>query len=322
MIDIDQSSIRKFTKVFSIQYAMENAQIFNIQRYSVQDGPGIRTTVFFKGCPLGCQWCHNPESHVREPEIWVNENLCRRCGECREYCPQQGPLADGTRSIRDGVLCIRCGQCVAACPIKARQLLGHTITVAEMFEEIVKDRIFYDESGGGVTFSGGEPLLQADILLEILKLCRVRGIHTAVDTCGYAPRQDLLALGALTDLMLYDLKIMDDRNHREYTGVSNRLILDNLVALGKIHHNIWIRIPIVPGVNDSPENLIATAQLLAANVQVELVNLLPFHDTGMHKLPRLDRPNMLGEVPRPTPELMSQAAGHFTRLGLKVKIGG
>jgi pyruvate formate lyase activating enzyme len=301
---------------------MENAKIFNIQHYSLQDGPGIRTTIFFKGCPLSCRWCHNPESQSSEPEIWVNENLCRRCGECREVCPQHGPLADGTRSIRDGALCIRCGQCVAACPIKARQLLGHTVTVAEMFKEIEKDQIFYEDSGGGVTFSGGESLLQADFLLKILQLCRVRGIHTAVDTSGYAPREDLLAIGVFTDLMLYDLKIMDDRKHREYTGVSNRMILDNLVALGKIHHNIWIRIPIVPGVNDSPENLIATAQFLAANVQVRLVNLLPYHDTGMHKLLRLDRSNLLGDVSRPTLESLGQAADHFTKLGLKVKIGG
>ena len=299
---------------------METGLVFNIQRYSIQDGPGIRTTVFLKGCPMDCWWCHNPESQSPEPEIVVLEGRCMRCGECRKVCPQEGAGApkdpDGTRR------CIRCGACVAACPTGARQMVGRPMTAADVLAEVLKDRVFYEESGGGATFSGGEPLLQPGFLKAVLAACRSAGLHTAVDTCGFAPKEDLLAIAPLADLFLYDLKFMDEASHVRYTGASGAGVLDNLRALGRVHENIWIRVPIIPGINDSADHLEALARCASSIGGVRQVNVLPYHGAGAYKSPRVGKAYRLQKIAPPSPERMEDVAAKFRGHGLNVRIGG
>jgi pyruvate formate lyase activating enzyme len=290
--------------------AVESGVVFKIQRYSLQDGPGIHTTVFLKGCPLDCWWCHNPESHSPEPEITIVESRCIRCGECGERCPNKlaGP-------------CTRCGACVDACPADARQMIGRTMTTRDLLAEVRKDRIFYDESGGGVTLSGGEPLMQPEFLQSVLRACRDDGIHTAIDTCGYAPQEQLLAAAALADLVLYDLKMMSDAGHVRFTGVSNTRILDNLVALGERHHRIWVRVPVIPGVNDSGEELERMARFAAGVPGVRRLCLLPYHELGSQKSRRLGRPYRMDGTAVPGPERLEAMAKLFREAGLEVTTG-
>ncbi len=322
---------------------MNSGLVFNIQRYSIEDGPGIRTTVFLKGCPLACWWCHNPESQAAEPEIAVIESLCTRCGLCRRACPAGSnwpdepaeassaggngnaaglPTRSGGAERRRSIRCTRCGACVAACPADARRMAGRRMTVAEVIDEVLRDRIFYEDSGGGVTFSGGEPLVQAPFVMDLLDACRGQEIRTAVDTCGFARQEDLLAVAARSDLVLYDLKHMDDALHRRYTGVSNAPILQNLVALGRVHQNIWIRVPVIPGVNDQPEQLRAIARFAATVPGVRQVNLLPYHATGAQKASRLGRPYLLRDIAPPSPDAMMEAAELFRSFGLSIQTGG
>ncbi len=300
---------------------MQSGLVFNVQKYSIQDGPGIRTTVFLKGCPLACWWCHNPESQSSEPELIVIETRCSQCGQCREVCPE-AKKAEIEANQGAAFRCTRCGACVAACPTGARQLVGQRMTVAEALAEILKDRVIYDESGGGATFSGGEPLMQPEFLLTLLDACHQEGIHTALDTCGYAPREQLLTAARLANLILYDLKIMDDRRHRECTGVSNRLILENLEALGRAHANIWIRVPLIPGFNDDGDALESIARFAGSVEGVRQVNLLPYHETGLHKFARLGRTYRPGMLPPPSAESLQHAAEAFRAVGLAVHTGG
>ena len=302
---------------------MESGIVFNIQKYSIQDGPGIRTTVFLKGCPLDCWWCHNPESQSPEPEITVIEGRCMRCGECRKVCVRGGsPGRPGCGPAGEPAACTLCGKCVEACPTGARQMVGRRMNAAEVLAEVLKDRVFYEESGGGVTFSGGEPLRQPRFLRALLQACRDAGLHTAVDTCGFAPKEDLLAVAPLADLFLYDLKFMDESRHARYTGASNVSILDNLRALGDIHGNIWIRVPIIPGLNDSARELEALARCAASVPGVRQVNVLPYHGAGAYKAPRVGRAYRLQETAPPSPEYMEDVAARFRGHGLSVRIGG
>lgn len=301
---------------------MESGLVFNIQKYSVQDGPGIRTTVFLKGCPLCCAWCHNPESQSARPEIMVIEGRCTACGECRAACPfgqtvaGEGPLPPRLAE------CTVCGQCAEACPTGARQVVGERMSVAQIMEVVLQDRIFYDDSGGGVTFSGGEPLTQPAFLKSMLSECRAAGLRTAVDTCGFACTDVLLEVAGLTDLVLYDLKLMDDERHRKYTGVSNAPILENLKALVAVQPNVWLRVPVIPGVNDGDDDLRATASFAAGLHNVRQVNLLPYHKIGLSKSRRLSKTNTMESVEPPSRERMEGAAEIFRGCGLTTKIGG
>ena len=314
--DARESSGRIWTKVAAATWS---GLVFDIQRYAIHDGPGIRTTVFLKGCPLDCWWCHNPESQSAEPQIVVIEGRCVRCGECLKVCPN----GDARGSVgADGPPCTLCGACVAACPTGARRLAGARMTVGEVLAEVLKDRIFYEDSGGGATFSGGEPLLQPQFLKRLLEACHSAGLRTAVDTCGFAPWDDLRAVAPLTDLFLYDVKGVDAQGHTDHTGVSSAPILDNLRALGGIHDNIWIRVPILPGLNDDDAQLDAMACLAASIAGVRQVNLLPYHQTGIHKFRQLGRAYRLERLAPPSPERMEDVAARFRAFGLQVRVGG
>jgi pyruvate formate lyase activating enzyme len=364
--------------------------IFDIMKYSIRDGPGIRTTVFFKGCPLNCWWCHNPESQAFGQEMMVREDRCIGCGAClracrhgaiievdREIASLGGATIEADRAIAStggvivetdkaiaslggvivetdkaiastggvivetdkaiaslgGVItslkgalltltekCRLCGDCVKVCHSEARVLVGREATSQQLMEEIEKDLVFYEDSGGGVTFSGGEPLAQPAFLKTMLEMCRRKEIHTAVDTTGFGKLEDLLEVSASTDLFLYDLKLIDESEHRRFTGVSNKTILENLRVLSRRHSNIIIRIPIIPGVNDSEENLRRTGEFLSGFGGVREVNLLPYHKTGVEKYRRLRRTYSLPDLEPLDHETMKRMAEAMRISGKPVTI--
>ena len=250
---------------------MSKGMIFDIQRNSFVDGPGIRTTVFFKGCNLRCAWCHNPESQTMRPQLMVYEDRCKGCGSCKAVCPH------GLES------CDLCGKCVAACPYGARQICGREYTVEEVLAEVKKDMLFYKTSGGGVTFSGGECMLQIDFLEELLKKCKENGIHTAVDTAGNVPFSQFERILPHTDLFLYDIKLMDSRKHARYTGQGNEQILENLKNLIMSGANVWVRIPVIAGVNDSAEEMQTVKAFLESCGKPKKIELLPCHTRAEYK---------------------------------------
>jgi pyruvate formate lyase activating enzyme len=290
-------------------------RIFNVQRYSVHDGPGIRTTVFLKGCPARCLWCHNPESQSFEPEVLVVETRCVSCGTCATVCPHGVPPPGSG-------LCDACGACVDACPAGARWLAGRLVTVDEVMQEVLRDRVFYEQSGGGVTFSGGEPLAQPAFLEALLQACRAVRVSAAVDTCGFAPPERLLHFAPLVDVFLFDVKLVDDERHRALTGVPAAPILANLRALAAVHPNVWVRVPVVPGHTDAEADLARIAALAAGLPGVCQVNLLPYHRTGSVKARRLGREDPLGPLAPPARQRLEELAALFRERGLAVKIGG
>ena len=289
---------------------MRSGLVFNVQRFSLQDGPGVRSTVFMKGCPLACAWCHNPESQSPEPEIIRMQHRCMVCGLCTDK-----------ELLESAVLC-RSGEDVDACPTGALQSVGQEMGSAALVKSLLRDRIFFDESGGGVTFSGGEPLLQAPFVIETMRRLRDESVHTALDTCGFAKWQDLQAASAHASLVLYDLKLMDDARHQAATGVSNHIILSNLKALTGIHPDIWIRIPIIPGLNDDVANLEATAEFLAPLPGIRQVDLLPYHPTGEAKFARVGMTYALHGTPSPSIQRLETLAAIFRTKGLNTTIGG
>lgn len=276
-------------------------RLLRLQRYSLQDGPGLRTTVFLKGCPLACIWCHNPESQAAESEAMRSEDRCLRCGFC-ERVPAGADQAE-------------------ACPTGAFQWVGREATVAELVAEVLRDRPFFEQSGGGVTFSGGEPLMQAPFVAGALAALKAEAVTTALDTCGFAPWADLEAVAKDADLVLYDLKLIDSERHRAATGVPSEPILENLARLGRVHPALWIRVPLIPGLNDDAANLEATARIAAATPGARRVDLLPYHATGLAKAARLGR-EAAAPFPAPSAEALERAAAPFRALGLTVHLGG
>jgi pyruvate formate lyase activating enzyme len=296
--------------------------VFDIKKYTIHDGPGIRTTVFFKGCPLACQWCHNPESLSVMTQRVFRHELCIGCRECCRICPQNAIYFTDTGAHFDPAKCDWCRICVDNCPSEALEFIGRTVSVDEVMEQIVKDVPFYDESKGGVTFSGGEPLMQPEFLLALLESCGKLDIHRTVDTAGYADTQKLLAIADLTELFLYDLKHMDPQRHKQHTGVSNRLILDNLRRLAQTGVEINIRIPVIPGINDDDANIDRTGDFISALKVVRDVSLLPFHTAARHKYDRLGQEFRFVNLSSPSDDQIRSIAERLQKFGLQVKIGG
>lgn len=256
---------------------MNKAMIFDIQRGSFVDGPGIRTTVFFKGCNLACKWCHNPESQSGKKQMLFYKDKCTGCGKCKTVCPYNQEKCDF------------CGKCALFCPNDAREICGKEYTVDEIFAEIWKDREYYFTSGGGVTFSGGECMLQIEFLFEILKKCKENGLHTAVDTAGHVPYERFEKIVPYTDLFLYDMKCWEQEKHEKYVGVKNDLIKENLRRLLQEKRKVWVRIPIIPSVNDSVEEIKKIKEFVVACGGAERIELLPYHVLGVCKYSALGR---------------------------------
>jgi pyruvate formate lyase activating enzyme len=297
--------------------------IFNIQHYSIHDGPGIRTTVFIKGCPLRCFWCQNPESQTLKPQVFFNSEKCAGCGKCVEACPEGAiEIIDG-HSRTNRKLCKVCGNCAEVCPNEARNLMGRYVTAGEVFKEVYEDTIFYQRSGGGVTLSGGEPLAQPEFALSVLKLCKYASLHTAIDTCGYAKWSILSRVLDYVDLVLYDFKHMNPIRHKKHTGVSNKLILENA---RRIYHERSIpmlaRVPIIPGYNDSVKNIEATAKFIANELGTSVkLHLLPYHRLGETKYERLEQNNSVSIEP-PSEKHVLELEHIFKSFGLTTYVGG
>lgn len=299
---------------------MTKGLIFNIQRFSIHDGPGIRTTVFMKGCPLNCLWCSNPESQDPFPNLMVRDLKCTGCGACVKACPR-GAVTISEESGRriDWSRCNHCLACVDACIYGSLNICGRYMKINEVLKEIMADADFYRNSDGGVTVSGGEALVQADFVAALMRACREQGIHTTLDTTGFSPWEKLSGVLEYTDLVLFDIKHLDPLKHREATGVGNQLILKNLLALAG-EKRLWLRMPVIPGYNDSCENILAVADL-CKSIRAERLSLLPYHEGGKSKSPQIGKTFAFPEGRVPSDEHMSKLRELAGRDGLTVTIG-
>jgi pyruvate formate lyase activating enzyme len=298
-------------------------RIFDIKRYSIHDGPGIRTTVFFKGCPLSCLWCHNPEGIAPGPELMHWPSRCARCYACVAACPPRAISKDKDGAIVvDKKMCDLCGKCAEACLYDAMQIVGTETTVEDLVREIEKDRVFYEQSGGGVTVSGGDPLAQSAFLEALLDALGGRGIRTALDISGFSSNGALDRIAARTDLVLFDLKVMDEARHRELTGVPNRPILENLTRLAASGTEIWIRIPLLAGVNDDDRNIEETIAFLKSLGKIRNVGLLPYHSGGLEKAGRIGKGPHFRKFAAPAEERLAAIEAAFRAAGFEVQRGG
>ena len=296
--------------------------VFDIKKYAIHDGPGIRTTVFFKGCPLKCLWCHNPESWKAQVELGFRRGRCLGCGQCAEACPDEAISLVENRPVTDAEKCTLCGRCVDVCLSGARQIIGREMAVSEVMAEVERDVIFYDQSGGGITFSGGEPLMQPEFLLALLNQCRALNIHTAVDTSCYAEPEITESVAKRADLFLCDLKHMDNEIHERFTGIGNNLILENIRRISQAGKKIVIRIPIIPGFNDDPANIEATGNFAASLQGVGRIDILPFNRGGAEKSARLTGEIKSMQIETPDEEQISSIAESLSKYVFEVNIGG
>jgi len=275
--------------------------VFNIQRFCTEDGPGIRTAIFLKGCPLRCRWCHNPESQNPHPELMYNPSLCIGCGGCVGKCEQNAHVISDNKHIFLREKCNLCEKCCDVCPTTALEMAGYETCVAQIMEKSLSDLELYKKTGGGITLSGGEPLLQPEFSYEILKAAKENGIHTCVETCGYAKYEDLAHIASVTDLFLYDWKITKPDLHKKYTGVDNALIKENLLSLDKSSAKIILRCPIIPTVNDTDEHFEGIAALANTLANIVQVDVEPYNPLGKHKKEMLGK-NAGEDFPVPTKE--------------------
>lgn len=298
--------------------------IFDIKRYAIHDGPGIRVTVFLKGCPLRCAWCHNPESLAPGREIMYNAAKCIGCGECVRACPRDACRLDSKRGVVvDGRRCVRCGACAAACPSLALEMVGEEPTVEQILAVVEKQRTVIDQSGGGITLSGGEPLMQPEFAIELLDACGKRGLHRAVDTAGFAPTDVVLRVADRTELFLFDLKMIDSEKHKRWTGVSNEGILANLEALAGAGAEIEIRIPLVKGINSDTSDIQAAAAFIAGLAGApKPVVLLPFHNVAKAKCAKLGRVVAPAPLAEPSEEDIQRIVAQFANHHLTATVGG
>jgi len=295
--------------------------VTNVQRFSIHDGPGIRTTVFFKGCNLACFWCHNPETLNQRPELQLFMDRCIGCGACFAACPQGAHVIDtdsGQRLfLRDH--CIACGQCASTCYAEALVLVGETKTVDEVLAEVMRDQPFYETSQGGVTLSGGEPLLQDEFALELLRRCQEEGLHTAIETAACFPWERIAPFLEVTDLVMMDIKMMDSQAHRAATGVPNERILANAVRLGREAPSLIVRTPVIPGINDTPKDIGAIAAFCAQLDALLYYELLPFHPMATGKYASLEQDYRARDLKRPTVDLMDQLTEVARNKGIEVR---
>ncbi len=302
---------------------MAKGIIFDIKHYAIHDGPGIRSTVFFKGCSLQCQWCHNPEGIHNEPEIFLRNEKCpSECRFCISACPK-GAIKRKKGSIEvDSSRCDLCSECEDACVYGALEIIGKKVSAEEVMTEVEKDSLFYEESHGGVSFSGGEPFEQPEFLQALLEKSKSKDIHTTVDTCGNYSQKLLEDIDGKVDLFLYDLKMIDDKKHRKYTGKSNKKILENLRYLTANGHQVAIRIPLIMGINDDELNVEKTVEFLKTLNSVKQINLLPYHSGGCLKQKRLGKKQHGDGFQPPSNKRIEAIKNIFKKSGFSVKVGG